>query len=138
MNQVLVADLIDVALGPERQLSGSAFGPLVDQRPNVAVKGAAVEIPLDEVLLDLGPQGLQQETQMPEDRIVPQHRVLTLDQVVDADGRHHRDERCGDPPDPGQEDCRNHQRRGKDRHHCDKDKTDQRSPPPATECSPRA
>src|SRR6202042_2294546 len=49
--QILVADLIDIAFGTECQLGGSTFGPFVDQRSNVAVEGASIEVPLDEVLL---------------------------------------------------------------------------------------
>src|SRR3984957_16767553 len=40
VHQILVADLIDVAFGPESQLGGGALGPFADQGSNVAVEGA--------------------------------------------------------------------------------------------------
>jgi hypothetical protein len=122
VHQILVADLIDIAFGPECQLGGRAFGPFVDQRSNVAVKGASIEVPLDEVLLYLRPQRLQQETHMPEDRIVPQHRVLSLNEVVDAHGCNHRDQRCGDPPHPRPQQRQRQQCRGQGCQQCDRGK----------------
>ena len=100
MHQILIADLVDIALGPECHFGGGAFGPLVDQRADVTVEGAAVEVGLDEVLLYFRAQRLQQKPHMPQDRVVPQHRVLSLNQVVDAHGRDDRDHRCGNPPSP--------------------------------------
>ena len=55
VHQVLVARLVQVALGTERQLGGGSLSPLVDQRAHITVVGPAVEVALDEVLLQLGP-----------------------------------------------------------------------------------
>ena len=83
--QELIADLVDVDLGAERLLGVDALRPLVDDRALIAVERAAVEVPLDEVLLELGTDRLEQVAHVPEDRIVAQDRVPPLHQVPDAD-----------------------------------------------------
>src|SRR5271163_746947 len=135
MHQILVTDLVDIALGPESQFGGGTFGPLVDQRADNAVEGTAVKVPFDEVLLYLGAQCLQRKPHMPQDRVVPQHRVLALDEVIDAHGRNGRDHSSKNPPAPRSHDSQRQQCPRESRQQCDAAKPDQCSPPPeATEC----
>ena len=109
MHQVLVACRVDVALGTERQLGGGSLGPLVDQRPHVPVVGPAVEVALNEILLQLRAERLQQIAHVAQHRVIAQHRMPALKQVVDTDsgkcGHHHR----GDPPPPARQHCQRDQ-----------------------------
>ena len=62
-------------------------------------------------------------------RIVPQHRVLSLNEVIDAHGCNRPRPPLRVSTRPMHDDCRDQQGRSQDRQHCDRDKTDQRSPP---------
>ena len=97
VDEELVAHEVDVALGPERLLAEDALGPLVDRRPHDPVVRTPVEVALDEVLLQLGPDALQQEPQVPEDGVVAQDRVLALDHVAHGDPEQRPDHRHGPP-----------------------------------------
>lgn len=86
--EVFAAGPEEVELGAERLLCVGALGPLVDDAAGVAVEGAAVDVPLDEVLLDLRPQRLQSEPEMTQQGVVPQDGMPALQEVV----RGHQDE----------------------------------------------
>jgi hypothetical protein len=100
VHEVLVADLVDLPLGAERLLRLGSLCALVDQRADLPVERAAVGVPLDEVLLDLRPDLLHQEAQVPDDRVVAQDRVVALEQVVDAEPGQSEQRPGGQPP-PG-------------------------------------
>lgn len=92
MQEIFVADLLDVAFGAERQFGVNALGALIDDRPELSVIGAAVDIAFDEVLVDFRSNVLEKVAWVPEHRApstehraVAQHRVSTLHQVVDGD-----------------------------------------------------
>nr|WP_244332519.1 hypothetical protein [Gordonia polyisoprenivorans] len=122
VDEVLVAGPVDVTLGAEGELGGSAFGAFVDQRAGVAIIGPAVEVPLDEVLLHLRAQRLEQEPHVAEHRIIPQDRMPALRDVVDGHhGEGHQDHR-GDDPRPRPFDGRDHpgHRRDNEDGYCDK------------------
>jgi hypothetical protein len=78
MQQILIARVVNVALRAVRLFRRSAFGSLIDQRPDIPIKRAPIEVSLNELLLYLGANCFQQEAHMPEDRVVTQHGVLTL------------------------------------------------------------
>ena len=56
-----MTDGVDLTFGPERLLAVNALGPFIDDRANVTVERATVEVALDEVLLQLRPDPLQDE-----------------------------------------------------------------------------
>jgi hypothetical protein len=91
VHEVLVADLVDVALGAERLDPLDALRALVDDRSGVAVVGPAVEVALDEVLLQLRADVLEQEAEVPQHRVVAQDRVPLLRDVGhrEAEQQHH-------------------------------------------------
>jgi hypothetical protein len=95
VHQGLVPVGVDVPFGPERLFGVGALGAFVDDAADVPVVRAAVEVPFDEVLLQLGPHGFEQEPQVPEYRVVPQHRVLALREIPAA-GAGEQEQRHGD------------------------------------------
>jgi uncharacterized protein YjbJ (UPF0337 family) len=85
VQQPLIARVGDVALGAERLLAVDALRALVDDVARVAVIRAPVVVAFDEVLLDLRPDRLNEEPQVPGDGVVAQDRMPALDEVVDRD-----------------------------------------------------
>jgi hypothetical protein len=114
MDEVFVADGVDIAFGAERLLAVDSLRTLVHDRADVAVERSAVPVALDEVLLEFRPERFEQEAQMPDHRVVAQDRVLRLNQVIDRhgdDGQNHSAEHpprprphSGSPPDGHQDD----------------------------------
>ena len=94
-----MADLVHVALGPERHGLHLALGPLVHEAALLAIERATVEVRLDEVLLDLGSERLHQVAAVADHGVVAQERVLALDHVVHAE-RHQRCHHRQAPPRP--------------------------------------
>ena len=78
---------VDVVLGPERPLVEHHLGALVDHRPLVAAERHPLLFVLEEILAHLGPHLFEQKAQMGRDRIVAQHRMAGLKQVVGAEHR---------------------------------------------------
>ena len=74
----LVADGVDIELGAKGPLVAVALGALVNQAALLARKRRGFVVAFDEVLADLGTDEFQQEAQMPDDRVVAQHRVAAL------------------------------------------------------------
>ena len=99
VHEGLVPVGVDVAFGPERLFGVGALGALVDDAADVPVVRAAVEVALDEVLLQLGAQRFEQEPQVPEDRVVPQDRVLALGEIP-APHAGEQEQRHGEQPPP--------------------------------------
>ena len=89
---------VDVELGAERRLVDHCLGALVHQRALVAVERPAVEVALDEVLVQLGTEILEQVAQVAEQREVAQHRVAGLRHVPDAQPDQRREARGAPPP----------------------------------------
>ena len=102
---VLVADLVHVQLGAVGLLTVDALGPLVDHAAGVPVVGPTVDIALDEVLLDLGPDLLEQESHMTRDRVVAQDRVLSLHDVPTGQQRQRAEDDDRRPPSGTPDDC---------------------------------
>jgi hypothetical protein len=98
VDQELVPDRVDVELGAECLLPGDPLGAFVDDRADVPVEGPAVEVPLDEVLLQLGTDPLEQEAQVPDDRVVAQDRVPPLHDVGDPDDQQDPEHAQEHPP----------------------------------------
>jgi hypothetical protein len=90
-----VARRADVHLRAEGPLVLRALGALVDQRTLLARERRRLVVALDEVLPDLRPDELEQEAQVPDDRVVAQHRVLRLPRVVDAEPDQQREQQHG-------------------------------------------
>ncbi|CAM5476401.1 hypothetical protein SSPIM334S_01595 [Streptomyces spiroverticillatus] len=99
-HQELVRAPVHVPLAAERLLGVDALGPLVHDGPGVAVERPPVEAPLHEVLLELGPDCLQEEAGVPDDGVVAQHRMPPLHEVVRPDQRG-QCQRPGGAPPPG-------------------------------------
>ena len=93
---------VDVVLGAERPLVEHHLGTLIDHRALVAGERHARLLVLEEVLPHLRPHVLQEEAQMGRYRIVAQHRMAGLQQVVsteDSEEAEHQ-QRRGDEMDP--------------------------------------
>lgn len=82
--EVLAPGPVHVEFGAERFFRVRALGALVDDAARIAVEGPAVEVPLDEVLLELRSQCFQCEAEVPQQGVVPQDGVPSLHQVVDG------------------------------------------------------
>ena len=80
-----VARGIDVADASERLLVEHVLGALVDHRPLFPAEGDRVALVLDQILTDFRTDGLQDEADMPDDRIVPEDCMGGLQQVMQAD-----------------------------------------------------
>ena len=65
-----------IELRAERPLVGIALGALIDDRALLARERRLLVVALEEVLADLGPDELEQEAQVADQRIVAQHRPL--------------------------------------------------------------
>src|SRR5262249_11791266 len=85
--QPLRAVRVDIVLGAERSLVEHVLGALIDDRTLVAAERLALFLVLEEILAHLGPDVLEQKTQMRRDRIVAQHRMPRLDEVDRAEDR---------------------------------------------------
>lgn len=59
------------------------LGPLVDHTPLIPAKGPPINIMFDEILLDLGPDRFEDVSHVPDHRIVPEHGMLFLNDVID-------------------------------------------------------
>ena len=85
MAQPFIALGVDVELGAERALVQRHLGALIDDRALRARERQAVGLALEEILPHLRPEFLEQEPQMRRDRIVAQHRMALLDEIVNAE-----------------------------------------------------
>ena len=90
----LVAHLVHVTNRAERHGVAHLLGPLVHQRSLLPRKRSSAGLRLDEVLADLGANGLEDEPNVSDDRKIPQHRTLALEVILKTDGqyRHNQDE----------------------------------------------
>ncbi|MNG94978.1 hypothetical protein D3C76_810200 [compost metagenome] len=81
-------------------LGAFVLGPCIHQRALGAGEGQLVVVTLDQVLTDFRANGLDQVTDVAQDRVVAPHRMVALAQVVEAD----QAEQGGDDherPEPG-------------------------------------
>ncbi len=105
---------IHIEFGAEGLHGFDALRAPIDQIPGIAIEGATAGVALHEVLVDFGPSALEQEAQMPEDRIVAQDTVLSLHQVVGPDREQSArgsDREVEDrPTEPQQAECRQEQK----------------------------
>ena len=85
----LVALAAHVELCAERAVVRLALGALVHQRALGAGKRQRLAVAFDEILAHLGPDEFEQKTQVPDHRVIAQHRVARLAQIVQAQ-RHQR------------------------------------------------
>jgi hypothetical protein len=81
-----------IELRAERPFVGRSFGTLIDDRALLTRERRLLVVGFEEVLPNLGADQLEQETQVADDRVVPQHRTLLLERVVHAEQR--QPERC--------------------------------------------
>ncbi len=86
----LVPDGAQVALGAERAFVGLALGARIRQAALAARKRCGLGVALQKILADLGPDLLQHEAEMADDRVVAQHRALGLAQVPEPQHREAR------------------------------------------------
>jgi hypothetical protein len=84
MAHELVAIAVDVVEGAEGLFARLVLGALVDQGALRPREGQTVIVGLEQILAQLWPHALDQETDMADHRIVAQHRMPSLQQVVDA------------------------------------------------------
>jgi hypothetical protein len=95
-----VARLVEVQLGPEGLLVLHVLGPLVHQRALVAIEGASGLVALDHVLMQLGSQVFEDETQVAQDRVVSKDAVPLLEHVPEPQQRQWGGDEAENPPEP--------------------------------------
>ena len=78
----LVAHGARIQRRAEVGLAGPRLGLLLGERALLAREGHGLVVAFDEVLADLGPDELQQETQLSDHRVVAQHRMAGLRHVA--------------------------------------------------------
>ena len=95
MVDVFVTDSVDIEFGAERNGVEFLLGALVDQGPEDTVDGRAVDVRLDEVLIDLGSQRLHDVAPAADDREVSEDCGLGEVHVCQApqDDGAHQDQR---------------------------------------------
>lgn len=94
---------VQIEFGAERLFGVGALGALVDNAPRVTIEGATVEVPLNEVLLELWSQRLHRKSEVPEQGVVPQDGMPTLQEIVRGHQRKHEQwGGRGPPPGPDQ------------------------------------
>src|SRR5262249_8829861 len=76
--------------GAERNLVELALGALVDDRALLARERCPAGVVLEEVLADLGPNRLQQKTEVRRDRVAAQDGVPALEEGVQPEERQRR------------------------------------------------
>jgi len=76
---------VNLFLGSERAFVEHHLGALIDDGAPVAAERLAILLALEKILPHLGPDFFQQKTDMRRDRIVAQHRMALLQQVVNAE-----------------------------------------------------
>ena len=76
--------LINIVVRAERPLVELVLRPLVDDGALVPRERHAALLILEEILADLRADVLKHEAQMPKDRVIAQHRVPGLQQIVNA------------------------------------------------------
>ena len=94
MPKPFVARRVDVAQRAERALVERHLGALVDDRALGARERQSVGLALEEVLPHLRPDLFEDEAQVGGDRIVAQHRVPGLDEIVNAEAGQRAEQRC--------------------------------------------
>ena len=112
-----VALFIDVALGAKRALVEHHLGALIDQSSRIAAERHAVLFALEEILPHLRPDLFQQEAQMRRDRIVAQHRMVFLQEIVQpehAQPAEHQDRYHHDVDEAMIRYCNTEQQQGRD------------------------
>ena len=95
-----MAGRIDVPHRAERLLVVNALGAPIDQRTLFAAERHGVALVLDEILPKLRPDGLEDEADVADDRIVAKNGVVDLQQVVHANqgqGNQHYQRQEEDP-----------------------------------------
>src|SRR5262249_55749226 len=85
MVQPLIVIAIDVVMGAEWPRVELLFGALIDNGALVPREGCPVLFRLEEVLAELRPNVLEDETDMRGDRVVAQYRMASLDQTAKAE-----------------------------------------------------
>ncbi len=83
----LVPDLLLVFQRPEGPQSFEVLRPLVDERALFTRKRHFVMVAFQEILPDFRADTFEQKPDARENRVVFQHRMTRLDQVVDPDAR---------------------------------------------------
>ena len=78
----------------------TCFAAVYTQRRWSRLNGLLGVVVGDDVLAQLGPDGLEEEAQVPDDREVAQDRVLALHEVVDRHDDEERDDRHQQPLPP--------------------------------------
>jgi hypothetical protein len=96
--QRVVLSPFEVVVGAEAEVVVLALGRGVDPRPLVAAEGALLVVRGDDVLPQLGTDGLEPVTEVADDREVAQDRVPPLRQVL---GDHRQDQEQEDEPEHG-------------------------------------
>ncbi|MDA0333661.1 MAG: hypothetical protein O2782_00665, partial [bacterium] len=82
MCQTLITRVVEIQLGAEGMGFALILGAGIDEGSLVAREGRAVRMPLDEVLLDLGTDGLEEVAHVADDGEVAQQSVIPLYNVV--------------------------------------------------------
>src|SRR5262249_53650236 len=85
MMKPLIVVAIDVVMGAEGSRVELLFGALIDNGSLVPREGRTVLFRLEEVLAELRPNVLEDETDMRGDRVVAQYRMASLDQIANAE-----------------------------------------------------
>src|SRR5699024_7498842 len=101
VHKELITRGVHVTLGAERLLAVCAFRTLIDDGSSVTIEWPTVPIAFNEVLLQLGADTFEEVPHVPDDGIIAQHRMPTLQQVVTTHDEARQEERQHDPPGPG-------------------------------------
>ena len=94
VQQPRVAGGVNILAGAEWLLVLRVLGALIDERTFFPAEGILVALAFDQILPDLGPDAFEDPAHMAEDGVVPEDRVLLLQDVPEAERGedHERDE----------------------------------------------